>query len=451
MYNTHMSHIINLKKTMLTVGHIIYETYDGYTAMCTYNKTQCVVKVMHYDLIHGIKPKVLREIHALKKLRHKNIVKMLLHEVDDVNHVVYIVYEWCGISLLNIQHDKIDKKKFMDDISSALSYVHSMGYSHCDVTLANITLTVVEGIQIFTLIDFGNCVKTSRTTCNVNPTIYIVPPELLNKKGTLDIDYNLVDAWAVGCIYYYLSTGNPLAAEVTKEMQYCELIERFGIRSQCCDFIIDPLKCKSIRDTCDDNYVINMLNINRRKRSKINTITPFTDNTRHHIVKNKFARKTQFDHNPNALIKQLIDICVCDMLSIENVFITMKLLKKISLISYVEYIKYAIVLFTLVVKNVSGITYTHDDINHMISNLITCHAKDDNINKLSVLILNKLKWNINAKTMYDSKISIVENARILICKYSRLNTFQSKQMDNIMKYYPVYENSNAFNNCIECK
>ena len=99
-----------------------------------------------------------REIRLMRTFQHKNILKMheVLHSVSD--NIVYLVLDYADFgsigSLLEKGHrfSIMSIKSIIKQISSALLYIHSMGYVHQDIKPANILLNA-EGRAL--LADFG--------------------------------------------------------------------------------------------------------------------------------------------------------------------------------------------------------------------------------------------------------------------------------------------------------
>ncbi|OHT16282.1 CAMK family protein kinase [Tritrichomonas foetus] len=99
-----------------------------------------------------------REIRLMQTLKHDNILKIheVLHAVDD--DYVYLVLDYADLGSLNSlmekgYHFEIDSiRSIIKQISSALDYIHSMGFVHQDIKPGNILLTS-DGKAL--LADFG--------------------------------------------------------------------------------------------------------------------------------------------------------------------------------------------------------------------------------------------------------------------------------------------------------
>ena len=105
---------------------------------------------------------VYREIEIMKRIDHKNIVK--LNEVIQNSKQILIIMEYVnGISMReyynkNIKNQKLNNKKeliikkYFSQIFSAMSYIHKNHMAHRDIKLENILIDKNQDIKI---IDFG--------------------------------------------------------------------------------------------------------------------------------------------------------------------------------------------------------------------------------------------------------------------------------------------------------
>ncbi|KAF5803096.1 putative protein kinase CAMK-CAMKL-CHK1 family [Helianthus annuus] len=161
----------------------------------------------------GLAAHVKREIAAMRRLNHPNIVRM--HEVLANQKKIYFVLEFApGGDLFS----KVAKCRFSEDLSrryfqqlvSAVRYCHSRGVYHRDLKLENLLLDENWNLKVT---DFGLSVVThrSRSPSDTDGLVHTmcgtpayVAPEILAKKG---YDGAKVDIWACGVILYVLSTG----------------------------------------------------------------------------------------------------------------------------------------------------------------------------------------------------------------------------------------------------
>ena len=152
---------------------------------------------------------VYKEIQILKKLRHKNIVKLI--EVISTEKQVLIVQELIeGISLREYYNNEIRNQKgisihkenifriIFKQIFEAMDYLHKQGMAHRDIKLENILIKKNYEIKI---IDFGFGMynpenKLQKFFCG---TPNYMPPEIAEKKPYVG---QLADMWSLGILVY---------------------------------------------------------------------------------------------------------------------------------------------------------------------------------------------------------------------------------------------------------
>ena len=153
--------------------------------------------------------KTQKEISILKKMFHKNIIK--LYEIMETAQRLYLVMEFCdGGDLFNYISNRghlTEKQscKFFHEIIEALSYLHSQHIAHRDIKPENLLLNTTGKTISLKLIDFGisNIYKDDylRSSCG---TSAFAPPEMY--KGE---QYNalLSDVWSAGIVLYAMIFG----------------------------------------------------------------------------------------------------------------------------------------------------------------------------------------------------------------------------------------------------
>jgi len=152
-----------------------------------------------------------REIEIMKKVSHKNILK--LEEIFEDNEKVYIVMELVKGSEL---FDRIVEKGFYSErnamhivsqILDAVAYLHSMDIAHRDLKPENLLCSGTGDNEIVKIADFGLSKIQSdedklHTSCGTPG--YVAPEVLLCET------YNeSVDMWGIGIITYILLAGYP--------------------------------------------------------------------------------------------------------------------------------------------------------------------------------------------------------------------------------------------------
>lgn len=152
-------------------------------------------------------------------LHHKNIIKTI-DLMKDAKGQCAQVMEFCEggdlYSLILSSKDQglhiIEADCFFKQIISGVSYMHSMGVSHCDLKPENILLTRNGCVKIS---DFGNgeCFKMawerdihlSTGICGSRP--YIAPEEFIKSNH---YDPRPTDVWSCGIIYMAMRTSRYL-------------------------------------------------------------------------------------------------------------------------------------------------------------------------------------------------------------------------------------------------
>lgn len=175
------------------------------------SETSVAIKAINKQRIinGGLTGHVKREISAMRRLRHPNIVR--LQEVLANQKKIYFVLEFAkGGELFS----KVAKSRFSEDLSrryfqqliSAIGYCHSRGVYHRDLKPENLLLDEHWNLKVT---DFGLSAVTDmvqsdgllHTMCG---TPAYVAPEILAKKG---YDGAKVDIWSCGIILYVLNAG----------------------------------------------------------------------------------------------------------------------------------------------------------------------------------------------------------------------------------------------------
>jgi calcium-dependent protein kinase len=162
--------------------------------------------------------KFLKEIEILIKADHPNIIKIYEYFIDDINYYVIMEYVSGGELYDTITSwNNFNEKKaayIMNQILSAVSYLHSHNIIHRDLKPENILVEnkkksndkdKEEEINI-KIIDFGTCnifSKNKNLSLKVGSPYYIAP-EVLQRN------YNeKCDIWSCGVILYVLLVGYP--------------------------------------------------------------------------------------------------------------------------------------------------------------------------------------------------------------------------------------------------
>ena len=101
--------------------------------------------------IKNANEKTIQEVEILKKCDHKNIVKYLSSYLDQSTKKLCIYMEFCGNGTLkdHVGSNKnfgteSDVCKLIQQLSSALEYIHKKDIAHRDIKPPNILLSLIH-------------------------------------------------------------------------------------------------------------------------------------------------------------------------------------------------------------------------------------------------------------------------------------------------------------------
>ena len=173
----------------------------------------------------------LREVKALGKLRHPNIVR--LREVFKLERDLHLVFEFCERNLLDLYtEDYITKgllmpeaeiRRIIREAAAGLAQIHSSGFFHRDLKPENL-LVGTDGLV--KIADFGLAreIRSSPVFTDYVATRWYRAPEILLKSTS----YNSpVDIFALGCIMAELYIGGPLfkgISEIDQINKICSIL-----------------------------------------------------------------------------------------------------------------------------------------------------------------------------------------------------------------------------------
>ena len=186
----------------------------------------------------------LREIMILKKLDHKNILKLLEVVVSEpkkekkieegkINRDVYLVFEYmkhdlCGIIHKNVKYDLSQIKYIFHELVLGLKYLHENNILHRDLKPSNILVNEKNEIKIG---DFGlarifsDSQKPKRYTNQVMTVCYRAPEIFLGETN-----YSTkIDIWSLGCILLELLTRKITFNHNDEKMVFLSICHLCGI------------------------------------------------------------------------------------------------------------------------------------------------------------------------------------------------------------------------------
>lgn len=151
----------------------------------------------------------LREVKALRKLNHPNIIK--LKEVVRENNELFFIFEYMEYNLYQIMRERerpfseAEIRSFMFQMLQGLAHMHKNGYFHRDLKPENLLVTN----DVLKIADFGLAREVSSMppyTEYVSTRWYRAPEVLLQSS----VYTPAIDMWAVGAIVAELFTLCPI-------------------------------------------------------------------------------------------------------------------------------------------------------------------------------------------------------------------------------------------------
>lgn len=201
------------------MGDLLGEGSYGKVKEVLDSKTLCrlAVKIFTKRKLRRIpngEQNVQTEIRLLRRLSHKNVIKLVDVLYNDEKQKLYVVMEYC-VECLQELIESTPAKKFpiwqahgyFCQLLDGLEYLHSRGIVHKDIKPANLLLTNDGTLKIS---DFG--VAEAIDQFAVNDTCHtshgspaFQPPEIVNGLETL-AGFK-VDVWSAGVTLYNMTTG----------------------------------------------------------------------------------------------------------------------------------------------------------------------------------------------------------------------------------------------------
>lgn len=201
------------------------------------------VAVKTFNQLSHMRPQEvqMREFEVLKKVKHKNIVKLLaIEEEQQESRGKVIVMELCtGGSLFNILDDPentygLEEREFLlvlDHLSAGMKHLRDNNLVHRDLKPGNIMKFICDdGSTIYKLTDFGAAreLQEGQQFNSLYGTEEYLHPDMYERavlrKPPGKTFGATVDLWSIGVTLYHVATGNlpfrPYGGHRNKEMMY---------------------------------------------------------------------------------------------------------------------------------------------------------------------------------------------------------------------------------------
>jgi len=161
----------------------------------------------------GLPISSLREITLLRKLSHKNIVRVVEVVTGSRLDDIFMVMEYCEQDmayLLDSLHASgksfrpPEIKCLIHQLLCGVEYLHHHHIIHRDLKMSNLLLTSRGELKIA---DFGLAREGAKDMTGRVVTLWYRAPELLLNAPSYT---KAIDTWSVGCIFGELLQGTPL-------------------------------------------------------------------------------------------------------------------------------------------------------------------------------------------------------------------------------------------------
>jgi predicted Ser/Thr protein kinase len=191
-----------------------------YKALDTRLKRLVAVKVLDLSRSAQAKKLFLREVDALVRLKHPNIVQ--IYDAGETDTVVYLAFEYIeGRTLGQIMKDATPLGcdyaiEIIRQVATGLGYAHQNGVIHRDVKPSNILISN-DGRVL--LADFGLATVPGAPTLTETGTVagtpaYMSPEQVIGKP----VDARS-DMFSLGIVFYELLTGRkPFSGESSAQL-----------------------------------------------------------------------------------------------------------------------------------------------------------------------------------------------------------------------------------------
>uniref|UniRef100_A0A0K0EPE0 Stress-activated protein kinase JNK n=1 Tax=Strongyloides stercoralis TaxID=6248 RepID=A0A0K0EPE0_STRER len=214
-----------------------------YSAFDTIQRIPVAIKKLSRPFLNSTHAKrAYREFCLLNMVHHRNIISLFNAFTPQTTYAdftdLYIVMEKMDATLQQVIQMQLDHERIsylLYQMLCGIKHLHAAGIIHRDLKPSNI---VVNKQCILKILDFG--LARSAANANANMTPYVVTRYYRAPEVILGMPYQeVVDIWAIGCIFGELILGHVLFQGSDHIDQWTKIVAQLGTPD---DSFIDKLQ-----------------------------------------------------------------------------------------------------------------------------------------------------------------------------------------------------------------
>lgn len=273
----------------------------GEIVLCrdTQTREEVIIKTVDLSLAlkqrsrthESVQENILKEIEVLRQLSmqggHPNVINMRQYYVTRSGCFLHVVLDYCrGGDLLDAcmppsapaltststtsdksnnllvtpprrRIDEYTALRYLNDVLAGLSYLHSNGIAHRDISLENILL--LDGRAVIT--DFGLCAQQEKHHDDFSCTEivgkhYYMAPEIVARSR---YDPKKADIWSVGVSFFILLTSSPPFERASPTDPGFRYVSKHGVKAVFRAWALDNSVSAATQDLLESMMVIDPL------------------------------------------------------------------------------------------------------------------------------------------------------------------------------------------------